>query len=261
MSNTASKQDPAARAASRVAIVTGAASGIGLAIARSLATRGHPVAMFDRQGDLLKHAAKALRDERCRVSIHIVDVTDRSQVDAAMTAVRAELGPIAIAVTSAGVDANDSFTDISLESWNRVLAINLTGTFNCLQAAISDMIAAGWGRIVTISSSSAQSGAPNRAHYVASKGGVIALTKALSYEFAPGGITVNTIPPSIIDTPMVTQATEAGHFPGIEIIANLTPVRRAGTPEEVAAACAFLCSDDAGFITGQQIGVNGGWYM
>jgi len=250
VSNTANKQDPAARATSRVAIVTGAASGIGLAIAQSLARRGHPVAMFDRQGDLLKQAAKALRDEGRRVSIHIVDVTDRGQVDAAMTA-----------VTSAGVDANDSFTDISLESWNRVLAINLTGTFNCLQAAIPDMIAAGWGRIVTISSSSAQSGAPNRAHYVASKGGVIALTKALSYEYAPSGITVNTIPPSIIDTPMVAQATEAGHFPGLEVIANLTPVRRTGTSEEVAAACAFLCSDDAGFITGQQIGVNGGWYM
>jgi len=261
MSNTAKKEDPSARAASRVAIVTGAASGIGLAISRSLATLGHPVAMFDRQGELLKQGAKALRDEGCRVSIHIVDVSDRSQVDAAMAAVRAELGPIAIAVTSAGVDANDSFTAISLESWNRVLAINLSGTFNCLQAAIPDMIAARWGRIVTISSSSAQSGAPDRAHYVASKGGVIALTKALSYEFAPSGITANTIPPSIIDTPMVKHATEAGYFPGVEVIANLTPVRRAGTPEDVAAACAFLCSDDASFITGQQIGVNGGWYM
>src|SRR4029077_13048534 len=118
-----------------------------------------------------------------------------------------------------------------------------------------------WGRIVIISSSSAQSGAPNRAHYVASKGGLIALTKALSYEFAPKGITVNTIPPSIIDTPMARAAEAAGYFPGVEAIAMMTPVGRAGIPADIAAACAFLCSDDAGFITGQQIGVNGGWYM
>lgn len=261
MSTPSNSPERSARAASRVAIVTGAASGIGLGISCAFARLGHPVAMLDRQRELLEHAADSLRSEGCRVSAHAVDVAQRSQVDAAMEAVRAQHGPISIAVTSAGVDANDPFLTMSLDSWNRVISINLTGTFNCLQAAIPDIVAAGWGRVVTISSSSAQSGAPDRAHYVASKGGVIALTKALSYEFAPKGITANTIPPSIIDTPMAAHATKAGYLPGVEAIASMTPVRRAGTPEDVAAACVFLCSDEAGFITGQQIGVNGGWYM
>jgi 2-hydroxycyclohexanecarboxyl-CoA dehydrogenase len=120
------------------------------------------------------------------------------------------------------------------------------------------MLAAGWGRIVTISSSSAQSGAPRMAHYAASKGGVIALTKALAVELGPHGITVNTIPPGAIDTPMSRRAQETGDLPRTEVIEKMIPVRRTGTPEDVAAACAFLCSDDAGYITGQQINLSGG---
>jgi NAD(P)-dependent dehydrogenase (short-subunit alcohol dehydrogenase family) len=139
--------------------------------------------------------------------------------------------------------------------------VNLTGTFHCLQAAVPDMLAAGWGRIVTISSSSAQSGAVRMAHYVASKGGVVALTKALALELAPKGITVNTIPPGFIDTPMARRAEARGDLPSIDAVASRTPVRRAGTPDDIAAACAFLCSDDAGYITGQCINVNGGWYL
>ena len=142
-----------------------------------------------------------------------------------------------------------------------MLAVNLTGTFHCIQSAIPDMLAAGWGRIVTISSSSAQSGANRMAHYVASKGGVIGLTKALAVEYAPHGITVNTIPPGFIDTPMARRAEARGDLPSIDAVAARTPVRRAGTPDDIAAACAFLCSDDAGYITGQLIGVNGGWYL
>ena len=178
-----------------------------------------------------------------------------------MAKVRAELGPIEIIVTSAGFDEFQSFTDITLEAWDRMLAVNLTGTFHCMQAAIPDMLAAGWGRIVTISSSSAQSGAARMAHYVASKGGVIGLTKALAVEYAPNGITVNTIPPGFIDTPMARRAEARGDLPSIDAVAARTPVRRAGTPDDIAAACAFLCSDEAGYITGQLIGVNGGWYL
>jgi NAD(P)-dependent dehydrogenase (short-subunit alcohol dehydrogenase family) len=139
--------------------------------------------------------------------------------------------------------------------------VNLTGTFHAVQAAIPDMLDASWGRIVTISSSSAQSGAARMAHYVASKGGVIGLTKALAVEYAPNGITVNTIPPGFIDTPMVRRAEARGDLPPVEAVIARTPVRRAGTPEDIAAACAFLCSDDAGYVTGQVIGVNGGWYL
>jgi 2-hydroxycyclohexanecarboxyl-CoA dehydrogenase len=246
----------------RVAVVTGAASGMGLAIGRHLAARGDRVALLDLQGDAVLRAAENLRESGARAIGAEVDVTDRGAVDRALEKVRAELGPVAIVVTSAGLDAFESFTDITIESWELVLAVNLTGTFNCLQAAVPDMLEARWGRMVTISSSSAQSGAARMAHYVASKGGVIALTKALALELAPYGITVNTIPPGMIDTPMLRRAEADGDIANLEKMARrMIPVGRAGTPEEVAATCGFLCSDEAGFITGQVIGVNGGMVL
>jgi NAD(P)-dependent dehydrogenase (short-subunit alcohol dehydrogenase family) len=152
-------------------------------------------------------------------------------------------------VTSAGLDAFEPFASITAESWERILAINLTGTFHCLQAAVPDMIEARWGRMVTISSSSAQSGAPRMAHYVASKAGVIGLTKALALELAPHGITVNNVPPGMIDTPMLRRAEADGDIGKLEkLVPRMIPVGRAGTPEDIAATCAFLCSDAAGFI-------------
>jgi 2-hydroxycyclohexanecarboxyl-CoA dehydrogenase len=248
-------------ATSRVAVVTGAASGMGLAVCHRLAGQGHRVALLDLRGDAVERAAEEVRAGGARAVAAEVDVSDRGAVDDALRKVRSELGPVGIMVTSAGLDAFESFTDITVEAWERMLAVNLTGTFHCLQAAVPDMLAAGWGRIVTISSSSAQSGAARMAHYVASKGGVVGLTKALAVELAPHGITVNTIPPGFIDTPMARRAEAAGDLPSIDAVAARTPVRRAGTPDDVAAACAFLCSDDAGYITGQLIGVNGGWYL
>jgi NAD(P)-dependent dehydrogenase (short-subunit alcohol dehydrogenase family) len=245
----------------RVAVVTGAGSGMGLAVSRELVGRGYRVALLDRDGESVQHAAEALDAQDGRTVACAVDVTDRAAVFEALDTVRGTLGAIEIMVTSAGLDEFSPFTDITPEAWDRILAVNLTGTFNCLQAAVPDMLAAGWGRIVTISSSSAQSGASNMAHYVASKGGVIGLTKALAVEYAPRGITVNTIPPAIVDTPMARRAEAAGNVPSIDTIAKASPVRRAGTPEDVAVACAFLCSDEAGYITGQQLGVNGGWYL
>jgi NAD(P)-dependent dehydrogenase (short-subunit alcohol dehydrogenase family) len=246
---------------SRVAVVTGAASGMGLAIAQRLADAGNKVALLDLDGAAAAAGAQGLRDAGHEALSAAVDVSDRAQVDAALDAVRTAFGPIAIMVTSAGFDRFESFVDISVDDWQRMIAVNLTGTFHCVQAAVPEMLAAGWGRIVTISSSSAQSGAKRMAHYVASKGGVVGLTKALALEFAPHGITVNTIPPGFIDTPMARRAEERGDLPSIEAVAKQTPVRRAGTPDDIAAACAFLCSDDAGYITGQLIGVNGGWYL
>ena len=250
-------------ATSRVAVITGGASGIGPAIGHRLARAGHPVALLDRQGELAHTEAQRLRTDGARVMAAEVDVTDRSAIDQALDRVRTDLGPISIMVTSAGVDVGTPVpaTEITAEQWDRLIAINLTGTFTCIQAAIPDMQTAGWGRIVTISSSSAQSGAPERAHYVASKGGVIALTKALAYELSPQGITVNTIPPSIVDTPMAQAGVQAGTVPPLDVLATMVPVRRSGTPEDIAAATAFLCTDDAGFITGQVIGVNGGMYI
>jgi 2-hydroxycyclohexanecarboxyl-CoA dehydrogenase len=243
---------------SRVAVVTGGASGIGFGIAERLLAAGHRVAILDHRADAVTEAT-----EQLGVVGHVVDVCDRAGVDHAMTAIREELGPIGIVVTSAGITAADRFTDIAVDDWERVIAINLTGTFHSIQSVVPDMLEAGWGRIVTISSTAGQAGAPKQAHYVASKGGVIALTKALALELAAHGITANTIPPSIIDTPMARQGELDGEVPagGLEALAAMTPVRRLGRPEDVAAACAFLCSEDAGYITGQQINVNGGWYL
>jgi NAD(P)-dependent dehydrogenase (short-subunit alcohol dehydrogenase family) len=231
---------------------------MGLAIARHLAARGDRVGLLDVQGAAALRATEELRKTGATAIAVEADVTDRGAVDAALDKVRAELGPIMIMVTSAGLDSFEPFTDITVESWDRILAINLTGTFHCLQAAVPDMLAARWGRMVTISSSSAQSGAVRMAHYVASKGGVIGLTKALALELAPHGITVNAIPPGLIDTPMARRAEGAGGIGKIDKIAARIPVGRAGTPDDIAAVCAFLCSEEAGYITGQVIGVNGG---
>jgi NAD(P)-dependent dehydrogenase (short-subunit alcohol dehydrogenase family) len=137
--------------------------------------------------------------------------------------------------------------------------VNLTGTFDCCQAVAPHMIAAGWGRIVNISSSSAQTGNPLMTHYSAAKAGVVGFTKALAQELGPRGVTVNTIPPGFVDTPMLRRTEDRGFLGrGVEAAEASTPVRRVGRPEDVAAACAFLVRDDAGYITGQVIGVNGG---
>jgi 2-hydroxycyclohexanecarboxyl-CoA dehydrogenase len=244
-----------------VAVVTGAASGIGLGIARHLAADGHAVALLDANGDGVRAASDDLSGQGHRCIAHQVDVAHRGAVERAYTSVRDQLGPVTIVVTSAGVEAFDPVTEISPERWDRIIAVNLTGTFTCVQLAVPDMVAAGWGRIVTISSSSAQSGAPNMAHYVASKGGVIGLTKAFARELAGKGITANTIPPTIVDTPMARKGEESGNVPSVEVMARMVPLGRAGTPDDIAAACAFLCSDQAGYITGQLIGVNGGMYI
>ncbi|MEE3849431.1 SDR family NAD(P)-dependent oxidoreductase [Gordonia sp. LSe1-13] len=247
--------------AGRVAVVTGGGSGIGQAVAEHLSSAGHRVAVLDINGDAAESVARRLNSDGGESIAVAVDVADRTDVDKAAGMVRERFGPVEILVTSAGIEAQSPYTDISQEDWDRLIAVNLTGTFNCTQSMIPDMQAGGWGRIVTISSSSAQSGAPERAHYVASKGGVIALTKALAFEYSPQGITANTIPPSIIATPMAEAGVKAGHIPKLEDLAAMTPVRRAGMPDDIAAAAAFLCSDHAGFITGQVIGVNGGWYI
>ncbi|MGW1741222.1 SDR family NAD(P)-dependent oxidoreductase [Nocardia sp. NPDC001965] len=244
--------------AGRVVVVTGGASGMGLSVSRRLAAAGDRVAVFDRDGARAQRAAEGIRASGGSAMACEVDVTDRPAVEEAVRKVRAEWGPVQVLVTSAGVFAFEDFTDISIESWNRIIDVNLNGTFHCVQAVIPDMVAAGWGRIVTISSSSAQRGSPKMVHYTASKGAVIAMTKALAREYATRGITVNTIPPSGIDTPMSRDSQSAGHLPDNETMARAIPVGYLGNGEDIAAACEFLCSADARFITGQVVGVNGG---
>lgn len=243
----------------RTAIVTGAASGIGLAIAERLAADGLAVAVLDLDGDAADAAAaKIVAAGGTAIGVR-ADVTDRATVDAAVEQVRADLGAATVLVNNAGLDGFHPFLKITAETWNRIIEVNLTGTFQCCQAVVPDMLAARWGRIVNISSSSAQGGQPLMTHYVASKAGVIGFTKALALELGPKGITVNTIPPGFIDTPMLRRSESKGLLGNtVDHHASLTPVRRVGRPEDIAAACSFLVSDDAGYITGQVIGVNGG---
>jgi 2-hydroxycyclohexanecarboxyl-CoA dehydrogenase len=246
--------------AGSTAIVTGGASGIGLAISERLARDGAKVSVFDLDPDQAGRAVQGIRDAGGEAIACEVDVSDRAQVDAAVERTRRELGPVLVLVNGAGKDGFDPIMDISPELWERIIAVNLTGTFHCTQSVLPDMLEAKWGRIVNISSSSAQTGAALMAHYSASKGGVIALTKTLALELGPLGITVNTIPPGAIDTPMSRRAAEAGRFGGgtLDDVGRHLPVRRIGIPDDIAAACAYLVSDEAGYVTGQIIGVNGG---
>ncbi|MCV7431350.1 SDR family NAD(P)-dependent oxidoreductase [Mycolicibacterium bacteremicum] len=246
---------------SRVAVVTGGASGMGEATCHELGRRGHKVAVFDVNAEAAQRVAEELRADGVTALAVAGDVSDRTAVDDAYAKVRTELGPVQILVTSAGLFGFAPFEEISLESWNRIIEVNLTGTFHCCQAALPDMVAGGWGRIVMISSSSAQRGSPFAAHYAASKGALLTLTKSLAREYAKSGITVNNIPPSGIETPMQHQGQAAGFLKSNEEIAANIPIGRLGTGADIAAAVAFLCSEEAGYITGQTLGVNGGGVM
>jgi 2-hydroxycyclohexanecarboxyl-CoA dehydrogenase len=231
----------------RTAIVTGGASGIGAAIADRLAADGHRVATLDitpAEGGVY----------------YGVDVTDRAQIDAALADIHSRFGPVTILVNAAGAEGFARFLDISFAEWQRVIDVCLNGVFHTVQAVLPDMVEAGWGRIINISSSSTHSGTPMKSHYVAAKSGVNGLTKSLALEYGPSGVTVNAVPPGFVDTPMLRNAMHRGDFGGhtLEDIIAATPVRRIGRPADIAAACAFLASDEAGYITGQMLGVNGG---
>lgn len=245
----------------RTAIVTGGGSGIGRAIALRLAEDGFAVAVLDLDEGSAGRVAEEIRQKGHEAApFGGVDVSDRARVDDAVRRVRAALGgPVLVLVNNAGFARTESFLKITDEWWDRIMAVNLNGPFYCCQAVVPDMKEAGWGRIVNISSSSAQSGQPYMTHYVASKAGLIGFTKALALELGPAGITVNTVPPGFVDTPMLRASEQRGLLGGsVDHHAELTPVRRPGRPEDIAAACSFLVSEEAGYVTGQVIGVNGG---
>jgi 2-hydroxycyclohexanecarboxyl-CoA dehydrogenase len=229
---------------------------MGRAISLQLAHDGAAVAVWDVNRDGGKDTADTVARLGGVAIACVVDVAYADAIAAALARTRGELGPVTILVNNAGIAGFCPLLDLTEELWDRMMRVNLKGPFLCAKAIVPDMLAAGWGRIVNISSSSTQQGARNMSHYVASKGGLAGFTKALAMEYASKGITVNTIAPGFVDTPMLR-----GSPVDIEAISAASPMGRAGKPEDIAAACSYLVSEAASYITGQTISANGGRYL
>lgn len=240
----------------KVAIVTGAGSGIGRAIAIRLARDEAAIAVLDLNGDGAAETAKTITDAGGTALALTVDCSSEAAIKEAAATIRAKFGPITILVNNAGIATFVPYMDITEDQWDQMIRINLKGPHLCCREVIPDMLAAGWGRIINITSSSVQSGSFAQAHYVSSKGGLLGLTKALALEYAPTGITVNMVPPGFVDTPLLRSAPIDA-----EAFAKTLPMKRIGQPEDIAAACAYLASEEAGYVTGQTISTNGGRYM
>lgn len=238
----------------RRALVTGGARGIGAAIATRLSAEGAAVVV----GDIDRDGAAAVAEEVGGEAVGL-DVTDPGS----SVRVAAEHGPFTILVNNAGTDEFGFFADTDPGLWERVLAVNLVGVLGCTHAVLPGMQSAGYGRIVNIASEAGRVGSKGSAVYSAAKGGVIAFTKTIAREGARFGITANAIAPGPIDTPLLRAATTLGEIGDrvIETMRSATQLRRLGRPDEVAAAAAFLASDDASYVTGETLGVSGGLGM
>lgn len=238
----------------RKALVTGGAKGIGAATAARLAAEGAEVWIGDVDADGARRVASEIDGQALEL-----DVTE---IESARAAVEAT-GPLDVLVNNAGTDEFGFFTYTTPEQWQRVVAIDLFGVFNCTHAALPGMQEAGYGRIVSISSEAGRVGSKGSAVYSAAKGGVVAFMKAIARENARYGITANSIAPGPIETPLLMGAKEFGEIGEkvIETMREATQMKRLGQPEEVAAAVAFLASGDAAYVTGETLGVSGGLGM
>ncbi|MFN8641223.1 MAG: SDR family NAD(P)-dependent oxidoreductase [Candidatus Binatia bacterium] len=244
----------------RIAVVTGGASGIGAAVCRRLARDGAAVAVLDLNRAGAEVTAAGIAASGGRAVAVAADVADADAVRTAIATVRAGLGAPTILANVAGVGEFALLADLTDARWRRMLGVHLDGTFHCVRAVAPDMVAAGWGRIVNVSSVAGLSGGgPGLSHYAAAKGGIIAFSKALAHELGPSGITVNAVAPGLIDTPMVQDAMVSAAIRRQAI--EGAPVRRIGVADDVAAAVAYLVSDEASFVTGQVLSPNGGRYM
>jgi 2-hydroxycyclohexanecarboxyl-CoA dehydrogenase len=247
----------------RVALVTGAAAGIGRAISLRLARDGIAIGVLDLDRAAAQQTADEITSAGGRALALAADISKRDSVRSAVDELRESFGPVTIVVNNAGISAYVPFLEMTDEQWDRVMEVNLKGTFIVTQTVVPDMVEAQWGRIINISSSSAQSGAALMAHYSASKGGVIALTKSLAQELGEHNITCNYIPPRfVMNTVMSEESPWADpKLPNRKAIIKAGPIRRQGEPEDIAGACAYLASEEAGYVSGQTIGVNGGRYI
>ncbi|MQM26700.1 3-oxoacyl-ACP reductase FabG [Glycomyces albidus] len=244
----------------RTAIVTGAARGIGAATARRLAADGHAVAVLDLAEEQARATADAINAQGGKAIGVGADVADEAAAAAAVERVTAELGPPQILVNNAGILRDNLLFKMSADDWDAVLAVHLRGAFLMSRAVQSSMVDAGWGRIVNLSSTSAL-GNRGQANYAAAKAGMQGLTKTLAIELGKFGITANAVAPGFIETDMTRATAERIGVPFEDFLAHAakeTPVGRVGKPEDVAAAVAYFCSEDAGFVSGQVLYVAGG---
>ena len=241
----------------KVAVVTGAASGIGRATALTLARAGANVAIFDLNLAGAETTAGDVAALGRRATALVVDVSRAADVAAGVERVHAALGRIAILVNVAGIGEFAPLLQMSEAQWDRMIGVHLKGTFNCTRTVVPDMVEAGWGRVVCVSSvAGLNGGGPGLSHYAAAKAGVIGFTRALAQELGPMGITANAIAPGLIDTPMIRAAGAPDDL--YDGVVRRTPVGRLGVADDIAAAVAFLASEEAGFTTGQVLSPNGG---
>jgi len=242
-----------------VAIVTGASSGIGRAAARRFAEEGARVVAADVDADGGSETAEAIRDAGGEATFVETDVSDRADVEAMVETAVDRYGGLDFAFNNAGIEGrNDSLVDQTDDNWERVIDINLKGIFLGLQAEIPAMLDDGGGVIVNTSSIAGVVGFQGVSPYVASKHGVIGLTKTAALEYGREGVRVNAISPGVIETPMVERAA-AANPEMIEAVSEATPMGRVGNPEEIGDAAVWLCSDDASFVTGETLVIDGGY--
>ena len=240
----------------QVAVVTGAARGIGRAAARRLAADGATVALFDKDADAVRAAAESLTSEGMTGRPYEVDVTAEDQVNGAVAAVLEDAGRIDVLVNNAGIYPHTPFDQVTFAEWRRVLATNLDGVYLCTRAVWPAMRRQGYGRIVNISSATFFIGYPEMVPYISSKGGIVGFTRALAAEAGPHGITVNCITPGLIETEGTQVEDPTGEL--FEEIVGDQAVQRRGRPEDIAVCIAYLAGPASGFITGQTINVDGG---
>jgi 3-oxoacyl-[acyl-carrier protein] reductase len=236
-------------------MITGAGRNIGRSIALELAAGGADVVILVRSNrQEAEGVAEEARSLGRRALVGVADVRDEQAVGRVVEDAREALGPVTVLVNNAAVRREAAFLDLSPEEWREVVGVTLDGAFVCCRAVLPGVVEAGWGRIVNIAGLTGQTGATHRAHVVAAKAGLIGLTKALALEYAANGITVNAISPGLIDT--AREGAEPKHYGGQSI-----PVGRRGRPEEVAAMVRYLVSEEAAFVTGQTLNINGGLHL
>jgi len=242
--------------ANRIALVTGASRGIGRAIATRLAAQGATVVAAAR-GENAKDAVDAITAAGGKAEVATVDVSDTAAIEALVSSTLAKHGRIDILVNNAGITKDQLMLRMKRDDWDSVLATNLTAAFALTQAVLKPMIRQKSGRIICISSVVGQAGNAGQANYAASKAGLIGFAKSIAQEVASRNITVNVVAPGLIDTDMTRAITGSAH----EEWASKIPLKRLGTPDDIAAAVCFLASDEAAYITGHVLAVNGGMYM